>query len=317
MALRRPPLLPLELILVVKSFVPISDLRTHVCLYKAHPRIAALYDSEEYPDDFWERACWHSGIGALGKDNLWAEHCWRDIALEVIERDGFCTHPQCGEALLEYNAERIGYVQEDYDIKPLSIFSRWKDGLSDLDSFAGSDSGEDDDGENPMISMHRALLRTAFRTESSDGYYGVRDEAQLRPVTDAEKAYKGSVLLKDHPLLERSFATDVPTSILLLSELSRWGLGPGIVRKGTGVTVFDVMAALHSKLDQKFDDYEREQVAEELSDYDLPDGWTQEDAYAKFRTLRDVFAVCRLTEFYYDGTVIDRGPLFSLTFCGN
>ncbi len=96
---------PLEIFLVIRATIPLGDIRTHVCFYKTHPRITAMYDSEKNDDDFWRRVCWHSGIGALNKDYLEDLHCWRDIAVEVIEKDGFCKHPRCGEGLLNYNSK--------------------------------------------------------------------------------------------------------------------------------------------------------------------------------------------------------------------
>lgn len=97
--------LPLELFLAFKDTIPFADLRTHVCFYKAHPHIAALYDGGEHADRFWQRACWYSGISALQTDDMYDSQCWRNIAIEVVERDGFCTHPHCGEALIKYNRE--------------------------------------------------------------------------------------------------------------------------------------------------------------------------------------------------------------------
>lgn len=97
--------LPLELFLAFKDSIPFADLRTHVCFYKAHPHIAALYDGGEHADRFWQRACWYNGIGALQTDDVYDPQCWRNIAIEVVERDGFCTHPHCGEALIKYNRE--------------------------------------------------------------------------------------------------------------------------------------------------------------------------------------------------------------------
>ena len=98
---------PAEIFLAIKSFIPVSDLRTHVCYYQASPRIAALYDSDSDPDSFWHQACWYCGIGCsqqLDGDPA-APGFWRDLAIRLIERDGFCEHPHCGEALLAYNSE--------------------------------------------------------------------------------------------------------------------------------------------------------------------------------------------------------------------
>lgn len=96
---------PLEIFLVIKATIPLGDIRTHVCFYKTHSRITAMYDSEKNDDLFWRRVCWHSGIGALDKDDLEDPHCWRGIALELVEKDGFCKHPRCGEGLLKYNSK--------------------------------------------------------------------------------------------------------------------------------------------------------------------------------------------------------------------
>ena len=98
--------LPAELGLMIKNAIPASDLRTHVCFYLSSPHCAILYDSDPDPDDFWMRACWSCGIGALDVEFI-MQRSWRDIAFECIQADGFCTHPQCGESLLEYNRQSL------------------------------------------------------------------------------------------------------------------------------------------------------------------------------------------------------------------
>ena len=97
--------LPPELWVYLKSCIPPWDLRTHVCFYQTHPFFAALYDSEADADAFWRRACWLCGIGWIAELDRKSDTCWRDIAVECIERDGFCTLPGCGERLLRYNRE--------------------------------------------------------------------------------------------------------------------------------------------------------------------------------------------------------------------
>ena len=97
-------IIPLEIFLIVRGFISSSDLRTHVCFYQCSPQIAAFYDSEKDADSFWELACWNCGIGVTSVDTQ-VNICWRDIAIDCIERDGFCTIPGCGEELLEANRE--------------------------------------------------------------------------------------------------------------------------------------------------------------------------------------------------------------------
>ena len=91
---------PTELLLLVKEFIPDSDLRTHVCFYNTCRTTAAFYGDNSQQAEFWRRACVLSGIGWLKADSS-----WKEIAFETIARDGFCAHPRCGGALLESNGE--------------------------------------------------------------------------------------------------------------------------------------------------------------------------------------------------------------------
>ncbi|KAH9950020.1 hypothetical protein B0H21DRAFT_706505 [Amylocystis lapponica] len=44
---------------------------------------------------------------------------WTDIALDCIARDGFCTHPQCGGGLLEWNVSKVPFFgMEDGFLRP-------------------------------------------------------------------------------------------------------------------------------------------------------------------------------------------------------
>ena len=90
--------LPNELLLLVKESIPLSDLRTHVCYYHTHPKIAAFYGDNSQQAEFWRRSCALAGIGWMKGDSS-----WKDIAFETIAKDGFCPHPRCGGALLDWN----------------------------------------------------------------------------------------------------------------------------------------------------------------------------------------------------------------------
>ena len=96
--------LPTEILLLIRDGIDSSDLRTHVCYYLSSRRVASLYDSEQDADEFWELACWHCGLGLTPADED-ADRSWRDIAIECIKADGFCTLPGCGERLLRQNRE--------------------------------------------------------------------------------------------------------------------------------------------------------------------------------------------------------------------
>ncbi|KAI0630901.1 hypothetical protein C8Q77DRAFT_234393 [Trametes polyzona] len=68
-----------------------SGLGTHICFYRAHPRIATLYD--------WSRMRIFSGVRRAGK--MASVHC--NVAVKVVVVDGFCSHLGYGEALLPQN----------------------------------------------------------------------------------------------------------------------------------------------------------------------------------------------------------------------
>ncbi|KAI0798641.1 hypothetical protein BC629DRAFT_1501471 [Irpex lacteus] len=105
--------LPVELLLLVKEHILLSDLRTHVCFYNTCRTIAAFYGDNSQQNAFWRRACALSGIGWLRGDSS-----WKEIALETIAKDGFCTHPHCGATLLGWNAAYVERAMHNHDWDP-------------------------------------------------------------------------------------------------------------------------------------------------------------------------------------------------------
>ena len=91
------PKLPPELLRIVKEHIPVSDLRTHVCYYNTCRAVASFYGTEEQQEAFWRKSCSLCGI-CLVKDTS-----WKDVAFDCISKDGFCSHPDCGGALLDWN----------------------------------------------------------------------------------------------------------------------------------------------------------------------------------------------------------------------
>lgn len=104
MAMKQMRRLPTEILILIRDWIDPSDLRTHVCYYLSSRKVSSLYDTEEDADEFWELACWHCGIGLTPSDED-AGRLWRDVAIECIKQDGFCTLPGCGESLLRRNRE--------------------------------------------------------------------------------------------------------------------------------------------------------------------------------------------------------------------
>ena len=101
--LRASHILPIEILLLIKRSIHPSDLRTHVCYYLSSPKIALLYDSAKEGDAFWELACWYCGLGVVPSDEE-SGKSWKDVAIDCIKHDGFCTIPWCGENRLRQNS---------------------------------------------------------------------------------------------------------------------------------------------------------------------------------------------------------------------
>ncbi|KAI0741796.1 hypothetical protein C8Q80DRAFT_157891 [Daedaleopsis nitida] len=227
-------MLPPEILLAIRSFIPVSALRDHVCFYNASPRMAALYDSEPDPDLLWRRSCWYCGIGYSSDIDGDPRRTafWRTLALGLIQRDGFCSHPQCGEALLEYNRQRMQHALGF--IPPLSIKQAWS--IEELD-------------HEQVGSAHRVLAQIIYPDNASLKASSALDETYAQSLSSPHRhaPWDDTIILADHPLLWRSFASEVPVDKMLL------GLGDGMIHTRVpasnpcGVTVLDVVSAIHNK----------------------------------------------------------------------
>lgn len=97
--------LPVELLMMVKDNIPISDLRTHVCFYQTCRTVAAFYGDEDEEEEFWMKSCRSAGLATINDDET-----YKEVAFDCIYRDGFCSHPACGEVLLRNNGD---YFESD------------------------------------------------------------------------------------------------------------------------------------------------------------------------------------------------------------
>ncbi|KAH9893174.1 hypothetical protein C8Q73DRAFT_521387 [Cubamyces lactineus] len=295
---------PTELLLIIKELLDPFDLRTHVCYYLSSPRVAALYDSADDPDAFWKLACWNCGIGAgLTQDeddideNRWhylAGVSWKNIALDSIVRDGFCKHPCCGEALLEYNRECMrDLADEIVPFRPYNL-SDYKDHMA--------------------ISGHRLFGNIEFKrgrplyaSEGTSIEYDAHLRAHGAPVRRiANPDYKSQpddypgLYLGEHPLAARSFATWAPVSkILLLPLFGHWLDNNGRIKLSRPVIVLDVLKAVHKHLDRHLD---VDEICEhmELHGYCIPAEWPHAEAFRVARTMRSMLSVCPIQRLEFE-----------------
>ncbi|KAI0794407.1 hypothetical protein C8Q74DRAFT_575000 [Fomes fomentarius] len=220
--LRSTPSFPTEIFLAIKHAIHPYDLRTHVCFYLSSREIAGLYDVEQDPDGFWELACWHCGIGMLPSDED-SRRPWKDIAIECIKRDGFCTLPWCGESMLCFNRWNMTQASQHLDLAPLEVF---------LDA-----------DPEVTLNIHPALETIRFATSRGP----LLRDALSSPGT----VFTGDVntALGTHPLLCRSFATSAPTAKLMLRPIAGRLLSSHALSRENAITVFDVVKAIHDDLD--------------------------------------------------------------------
>ena len=117
----------------------------------------------------------------------------------------------------------------EFDLTPLTTF--------EVDSI-------EEEYDNPELELHRVISHVAFAPKpmENDGLStpAVLLETSLREDT----RYVDTNVLVNHPLIVRSYATDVPIDKLSLAHIAGHHISPKIGSK-TGVTVYDILSAIH------------------------------------------------------------------------
>ncbi|KAI0630900.1 hypothetical protein C8Q77DRAFT_1135891 [Trametes polyzona] len=284
------PSLPPEIYLAIKDAIPQSDLRSHVCFYKTSRSIAKLYDDVENADDFWAEACWRCGLGRSARLPVPPDPrpSWRDFAIDMIERDGFCDHPQCGESRLEENRALVeSLVDPGQGRDPLRV----------------GDNPED----FPELLSHPLFCQVGFL--STPGH-PVEEDAHIVPTESEEVestcrevgiAAQGISISKKqskdnmhaHPFIANSFATFPPISHLVLRCFH--GHRPARrlyinCKNRDAITLLTVLTALHPNLEEPL---EHDTVLEYLREYmdddaHVPDNW---EAIQRMQTIRELVTI--------------------------
>ena len=95
---------PVELLLRVRVHTPENDLRSLVCFSMADDRTSLRLAQSPSEEDFWLRSCRLVGLSCVPDDiDADGRISWVEIALDCIEKDGFCEQPECGNHLLQAN----------------------------------------------------------------------------------------------------------------------------------------------------------------------------------------------------------------------
>ncbi|RPD58941.1 hypothetical protein L226DRAFT_489219 [Lentinus tigrinus ALCF2SS1-7] len=301
MALPLPP----ELFLEIRDRFEEWDLRTHVCYYLTHPSIAAIYDTAEDPDAFWALLCWHCGIGSLPTER---QVRWKDIATRSVLSDGFCKHPQCGEALLEYNRKRMLEVTEEVQpCQPLVIRDYEHEAVPESHSIFSHIRFR----RYGDLFHAQNVLKDAHLTYPSGS-----DAPKSRTVTDIWGTYNveppddyPGMYLAEHPMVQRSFATFAPVTSMLMLNLCGHTVRGRLLMGGRALTVVDILNAMHPELDHVLNmDEVREYV--DLHAQCFPKDWDYRAAFRTLRTIRSCLNVCPLERLEHQENT-EFGPAFS------
>ncbi|CAL1705921.1 unnamed protein product [Somion occarium] len=283
------PRLPLELLMIVKESIPISDLRTHVCFYNTCRAFASWYGSTGEQADFWRRSCLLAGLTFTGRDSS-----YKDIAFECISQDGFCSHPSCGGSQLEWNAKQV------------AIAMQCKGGWDPEEAPWHSATWDNESGF-PTPKPNRIFAHLAFRKSRRTGSNKL-DDVFLR--NDAANIPYDKRALRYHPIAWRSIAT-FPG--LVAMKLSYPGEAGRVINeatdyvsmkaKTTPLNVLSVVDSIRRGLD---DGLEVSQLCELLDGcfacVQPPTPVVFVDELKKFQTLRGLWAVSRWDGLEFDGT---------------
>ncbi|RPD58940.1 hypothetical protein L226DRAFT_561398 [Lentinus tigrinus ALCF2SS1-7] len=281
--------LPTEILLLIRNWIDPSDLRTHVCYYLSSRMVAGLYNSEEDADEFWELACWYCGLGLTPSDED-AGRSWKDIAIECIKADGFCTLSGCGESLLCHNRQEMEQAIYHHDLAPLDVY---------LDADHGV-----------VFQIHSALEKLRF--------IGGRGAPLLQDATFSDTAcgrlpfFEGNRwALGAHPLLYRSFATFAPSTKMMLRPVAGRLLEGHRLSRTNALTIYDVVNTIHADLDrpltvQNLVEYVR--THQSCLPKDLAQSYL--GPLQRLQSLRDLLRICPTKEYAHVADDDEHGPIF-------
>ncbi|KAH9933084.1 hypothetical protein B0H21DRAFT_89107 [Amylocystis lapponica] len=240
--------LPNEILFQIKGHISASDLRTHVCFYKSYPRISALYAAEHDEEAFWEQACWLAGIGLKHSESpqklSLSDYTWKRIAFDCIERDGFCEHPECGDTLLAHNAICMARCIKNGIIpykKPLAVERSAAVAAPTINTLL----------ESIAFKRLQSQDQDEFGLISFPNVGDVEGDAYLSCESPLSAYDSLPATLDEHPLATRSFVTFPPVTKMTFRPLIGYTIES--VKRSTGLTVMDVVAALYSVIDTELE----------------------------------------------------------------
>ncbi|GJE90078.1 hypothetical protein PsYK624_062010 [Phanerochaete sordida] len=291
--------LPNELLLLVKEYIPLADLRTHVCYYHTCKTVASFYGDNSQQAEFWRRSCTLAGIGWLKADSS-----WKEIAFETIAKDGFCSHPRCGGALLDWNAQQAELAMRKYNWDPEE--GAWDAMLDPEDAREWTVPG------HPIPIFNPIFQDIKFKSEHLPPWFHDPYDAKFR-VNDPDAPLTYVRQLSAHPVAIRSLATFPSVRHIKFHAIT---LGhEHLFRNLMGLTVWDIVRGFQSDLDRELS------ITELLNLLSGPFADIFRDRSSsdfigdleRFSTLRGLWSATRWEGAYFL-TSNGEGPVFMPTF---
>ncbi|OBZ73722.1 hypothetical protein A0H81_06238 [Grifola frondosa] len=264
--------LPNEILYKIKDCIKDSDLRTHVCFYNTCTRVAALYNDggEAKGEAFWHRCCQLAGLGRGPADQYIP---WKRFAFDVISEDGFCSHPCCGSALLEYNASKM-----EEAIHRCS--NTWS---------------------NAMIPASTALAPADLHPHQLLRFISFSERG--RPHLRRSTSPTDPSWLSEHALPRRSFATFPPTDFMKLTIINNrtsWYLA-----QETGLAVADIVGMVQQQWHAETSPADLyELLCGPYIEY-VPKDWTILDILSRLQIYGKIFELARWDGLDFDE--VERG----------
>jgi hypothetical protein len=240
--------LPVELLLLVKEYIPISDLRSHVSFYHTCHTIALFYGDSSRQAAFWRRACALSGIGWKKADSS-----WKEIAFETIRMDGFCRHPHCGGTLLDWNGESFETFNFGSGPFNTTLAARveqamhrynWDPEEDAWDAYFDEEQAEESThSDRPIPVCNTIFQHIRFSTRPFPPWCSDTMDSHLH--IDGQSSHWPQMCLAAHPVTARSFATFPTVSRMrLLYKDITYG---SEAYSATGVTVWAVLKSIQAE----------------------------------------------------------------------
>ncbi|GBE78518.1 hypothetical protein SCP_0114070 [Sparassis crispa] len=197
--------LPIELLLLIRSFIPLHSAKTHIAFQSSCGAIRAIYQDDER---FWAKVCLASGVGhpRYQPEHPLQNAPWRELAIATTNHRLKCPFPPCRDNF------HLGTDDVSGPVLSPTVVQRDKIACEGFLTWFEFD-------------MEYFELNRIYNCEASNTRGG--------PVTN---------FYEDHNVLACTFATNPP---LLLINIDILGIDTVAVTNPGGVTVGDVFKIMY------------------------------------------------------------------------